>query len=163
MKKFSKLIFIFLFSFITVACSSVKLNSTLRKDIPEPYGSYKIVNVSNNSNIDPQVAMLFENALRERLQEYGYKEGDEVTISYNINAFDPGNRALRMFVGFGLGKGTLSVQTTLKDKSGQPLGAVNSETALRMGFFGGSLNNVIKATAVKVAAQIHKAYVMNNY
>ena len=141
----------------------VKLDNTLRKDVKEPYSGYRIVNVSTNSEIDPKVSALFEEELRARLKRYGYNETGEVAINYSINAFDPGNRALRMFVGFGLGKGTLSVQTSLKDKSGASLGAVNSETALRMGFFGGSLNNVIKATAAKVAAKIHKSHIMRNY
>lgn len=154
---------ILVFSFLMVACSSLKVENSLHRDAPEPYMSYKIVNVSATDQIDSQVITIFENELRSRFNRFGYKEGDDVTISYDIQAFDPGNRALRMFVGFGLGKGTLNVKTSLKDKSGKSLGSVDTETALKMGFFGGSLNNIIRETAAKVASQIHRAYIISAY
>ncbi|BFU61694.1 DUF4410 domain-containing protein [Rodentibacter abscessus] len=161
MKILWKLIGFLFVSVLLSACSSMTLDNNLKQDMKEQYTTYKIVNVSSNEAISSEVTTIFENNLRAQLQKYGYKEGNDVVVSYDIKAFDEGNRALRMFIGFGAGKGTLSVTTTLKDKNGVNLGSVNAETTLRMGFFGGSLNNIIASTAKKTAVQIRKSRIIN--
>lgn len=63
-----------------------------------------------------------------------------------------GNRALRYWVGFGAGSGSLTVTLELKDKTGNVQYATESKADLAVGAFGGDMSNVAgKAiqTAVK--------------
>ncbi|MGQ8820860.1 DUF4410 domain-containing protein [Bibersteinia trehalosi] len=156
MKKLLSL-FILGLSLILTGCSSLKTENNLERNPETKYASFKVVNTTSEHSIDPKVANLFGAELRVQLSKFGYKEGDDVTISYSVDAFDQGNRALRMFVGFGVGKGTMEFSTALKDKSGKSLGNISTESALKMGFFGGSLDNLIRKNAIAVATRIHKA------
>lgn len=147
-------------AFLLTGCSSIKVEDNLSDSSNVVYETYSLKNVSSKEEIDPKVAEIFEKALDGYLNRYGYRKGNDLIINYDIKAFDPGNRALRMFIGFGLGKGTLEVNSTLVARDGKKLGSVHSESALRMGFFGGSLNSIIENTAKKVAVKIHRAKIL---
>lgn len=142
---------------VLAGCSSLKTDNNLERNPETKYTSFKVVNVASEQSVDPKVANLFGSELSAQLVKLGYKEGDDVTISYSVDAFDEGNRALRMFVGFGAGKGKMGFSTELKDKSGKSLGSISTESELKMGFFGGSLDNLIRKNAITAATRIHKA------
>lgn len=144
-------------SLVLTGCSTLKTENNLERNPETKYTSFKVVNTTSEQSIDPKVANLFGAELSAHLIKLGYKEGDDVTISYSVDAFDEGNRALRMIVGFGAGKGKMEFSTVLKDKSGKSLGNISTESALKMGFFGGSLDNLIRKNAITVATRIHKA------
>lgn len=157
MKKIIAVLFVF-FSILLTGCSSVKTESDLERNTSETgYHTYTLRNASSSSAVDPQVGSIFTEELNARLQQYGYEQGNEVIVSYDIKAYDPGNRALRMFVGFGAGKGTMEIVTSLTDKNGKILGSVTTQASLRMGFFGGSLNKIIRAAAVNTAKEIYRS------
>lgn len=64
-----------------------------------------------------------------------------VTLDMNI---DWGSRALRYFVGFGAGKGTIQSTLTVKDAgSGVVKYQSSKESTLSMGVFGGSMESVV--------------------
>ncbi|QIM62084.1 hypothetical protein A1D29_01470 [Pasteurellaceae bacterium Orientalotternb1] len=156
---------VLLFSLLSIGllsgCTSLKSQNNLLKNTAKTYYSYQIKNVSNNNEIDPQIANIFEAELNKQLAKYGYKSGNDITVNYRIKAYDPGNRALRIMVGFGAGKGTLAVETTLIDSEGNNLGSVDNEVALKMGFFGGSLDSTIRKAAIDTAKRIYKSRIIS--
>ncbi|MDO5054176.1 DUF4410 domain-containing protein [Pasteurella oralis] len=141
-------------------CTSLNSQNNLSRNIDKTYHSYQLKNNSSNEALDPEIAAIFETELNKQLANYGYKLGDDITIHYDIKAYDPGNRALRMFIGFGAGKGTLEVETTLIDKHKNNLGSINNEIALKMGWFGGSLTKVIRRAAIDTAKRIYKSRIL---
>ena len=67
---------------------------------------------------------MFEGLLKGQLQSLGYTATDaapEMTLDVRINRFDPGDRALRLTIGFGAGRSVLEQTATFKDASGQVL------------------------------------------
>ena len=97
------------------------------------------------------------NTLKTRLTKLGYKQGDDLTINYDIQLFDEGNRALRYIVGFGAGKAETSILTTIRNKSGKEIGNIKTNADLKIGFFGGNAENIIKNAAIDVANEIWKS------
>lgn len=158
MKKFFSL-FILGLSVILTGCSSLKTDNNLERNPETEYYSFKVVNNTSNS-IDPKVGDIFGEALKAQLVKFGYQEGDDVIINYSVDAFDEGNRALRIFVGFGAGKGVMEFSAVLKDKKGKSLGSISTESALKMGFFGGSLDSLVRKNAISIATRIHKAKII---
>lgn len=156
-----KILFIatFLMTFLT-GCTSLKSDNDLKKQSAETYHTYTLKNVSDTQLIDQNIIHIFEDELRRQLTRFGYEDGNDIVINYNIKAYDPGNRALRIFIGFGAGKGTLETETTLVDKNGQNLGKVNNTVSLNMGFFGGSLDKTIRVSAKDVANRIRRANIL---
>ena len=140
--------------------ASVKSNNSLLQNSGTTYHSYTVKNNSSNDSIDPKVAAIFEEELNLQLTKYGYKQGNDVVISYDIKAYDPGNRALRTLVGFGAGRGTMEIMTSLTDKKGNALGNVTTNAALNMGFFGGSLEKVVRQAAQESAAKIRESQII---
>ncbi len=57
-----------------------------------------------------------------------------------------GNRALRYWVGFGAGSGSLTVTIELKDQNGNVQYATQSKADLAMGAYGGDMSNVARKT-----------------
>ena len=75
----------------------------------------------------------------------------QATVVCRINVVY-GNRALRYWVGFGAGSGSLTVTIELKDKSGNVQYATDSKADLAVGAFGGDISDVARKaiqTAVK--------------
>lgn len=75
----------------------------------------------------------------------------QATIVCRINAVY-GNRALRYWVGFGAGSGSLQVNIELKDNNGNVRYATVSKAKLAVGAFGGDMSKVAREaiqTAVK--------------
>ena len=74
----------------------------------------------------------------------------EIKIAY-------GNRALRYFVGFGAGKGSVVSTLRVKDNvSGGIKLELVSESDLAVGIFGGDMRQVVKENIKKLADQLEK-------
>ena len=82
--------------------------------------------------------------MNNELTTLGYTVGDDLDININIENFNEGNRALRYWVGFGAGKATSKIVTTLVDKeSGKIVGNIQTDGMLSMGVLGGNSKDVL--------------------
>jgi hypothetical protein len=64
--------------------------------------------------------------LKGKLQSLGHQvvEADpQMILEVDVRAFDPGDRAMRMIVGFGAGRAVLKFAARFKDESGKVLAA----------------------------------------
>ncbi|MGH6950700.1 MAG: DUF4410 domain-containing protein, partial [Vitreimonas sp.] len=94
---------------------------------------------------------LFESELREQMTSQGFSQGAGLTVRYRLVQYNPGNRALRYFVGFGAGRGTLTFEVAFLDPSGTELARINVGGNITIGAFGGSFNEAITAAAGEAA------------
>lgn len=147
-------------SFLLAACSTTTSISNLPTS-PQLYQTYKINDVSNQ-NVDKRIRQIFMDTLKKRLTKLGYQQGDALSIDYNIQLYDQGNRALRYFVGFGAGKAETTILTIIKNKSGKNIGNIKTNADLKIGFFGGNAEQIIKNAAVDVANEIWKSDLLKN-
>ena len=150
-----KLIIALFASLFLVACTTTKSVSHLPSNTSS-YQSYSVNDVSTQK-VDSRIRQIFMNTLKTRLTKLGYKQGDDLTINYDIQLFDEGNRALRSIVGFGAGKAETSILTTIRNKSGKEIGNIKTNADLKIGFFGGNAENIIKNAAIDVANEIWKS------
>ena len=83
------------------------------------FATVRIQGAGDTVTVPPEARSHFEARLNEYLfaKESRFKPGDALTIRYRFIQFDQGDRALRYFVSFGAGKGTLTVEVTFLDKS----------------------------------------------
>lgn len=155
-----KLLFIVLAALSLTACNSMNVNSTLEKQ-DNSYNGYQIVN-NSGSHIDQQITTRFEQSLNKQLQRYGYQNGSDLKIAYRIEAYDPGSRAARYWIGFGAGAAEATIRTTLSDVKGKKLGEVDSDATLKWGFFGGNSLNTIDNSAAHIAKRIYQARLLKS-
>lgn len=87
------------------------------------YHSYTIRDLSQD-HIPSDTRALFTQYLNNELTTLGYTVGDDLDININIENFNEGNRALRYWVGFGAGKATSKIVTTLVDKESGKLSVI---------------------------------------
>jgi hypothetical protein len=87
-----------------------------------------------------------------------FQHGNELTVQYQIMFVNEGNRAMRAFVGFGTGKGKVTVQATFKDGKGKQLATIMIDGEVNGGVYGGS----IYSAAENCADQISD-YATDNY
>lgn len=150
-----KWLFIVLSALLLTACNSMDVNSTLEKQ-DNSYKGYQIVNNSGN-HIDQKITTRFEQSLNKHLQKYGYQNGSDLKIAYRIEAYEPGSRAARYWIGFGAGAAEATIRTELTDHQGKQLGEVDSEATLKWGFLGGNSLNTIDNSAAHIAKRIYQA------
>ncbi len=82
-------------------------------------------------------------------------------VNVNIENFNEGNRALRYLVGFGAGKATSKIVTTLVDKeSGKIVGHIQTDGMLAMGAFGGNSGDILKRSAKDIAKKIAESGIL---
>ena len=94
----------------------------------------------------------FDKRLREYLHEEGpFEDGDQLTVKYRFTQFDQGNRALRYMIGFGAGKGTMTIDVGFYDPQGVKLADIDVGGELSVGFFGGDIDEAVSKAAKEVA------------
>ena len=74
-----------------------------------------------------------------------------------ITRYDPGNRALRYFVGMGAGRGHFSSEWIVNDPSGNPVGACRVDGSIGIGVFGGSYDEVLDRVGNELAEYLRGA------
>ena len=90
--------------------------------------------------------------------KHAFQQGNELKVQYQITFVNEGNRALRWALGFGVGKGTITVQATFKDSTGKQIGTITLAGDVSGGMYGGS----IYSAAENCADQISD-YATDNY
>jgi hypothetical protein len=100
----------------------------------------------------------------KRLNEYlfakdsRFTRGEALTIRYRFIQFDEGNRALRYLLGFGAGKGTMTVEVTFVDQQQKELAKINVGGEISMGVLGGDFDEAISRAAREVADYTKKSF-----
>lgn len=144
---------LFCFSLTLIGCtntqSRVSINTT-----NENYKGYKIQDISR-SRINVETRERFASVLEKKLSGYGYQKGNELIINYDIQYFEPGNRTLRYFVGFGAGKAMAYIKTEFNNQKGKKVGQIDTEADLTIGIFGGDSLIPIENAAEDIAKKIH--------
>lgn len=137
------------------ACSSTKSFNKISVPEGQTYSSF-LIKDSTTGPVNEHLRTVFAETLRDELEKRGYKLGEDLIINFNFLSFDPGNRALRYFVGFGQGQAKSHIITTLVDKDGTNLGTIDTQASMSMGFFGGSDDEPIHNTVRDVVREIEK-------
>jgi len=102
--------------------------------------------------VEDGLAEYYEEKLREYLYaEDGFSEGDELTIRYRFIQLDKGSRAARYIIGFGAGKGELTIETVFLDSEGVEVARIQSGGEIAVGFAGGSFREAVAKAAEKTA------------
>lgn len=153
-----KLLTLTALAFALSACSTTSTVDFGQKE--KSYHSYTIRDLSQD-HIPSDTRTLFTQYLNNELTALGYTVGDDLDININIENFNEGNRALRYWVGFGAGKATSKIVTTLVDKeSGKIVGNIQTDGMLAMGVFGGNSKDVLKRSAKDIAKKIAESGIL---
>ncbi|HFC8547942.1 TPA: DUF4410 domain-containing protein [Neisseria lactamica] len=140
------------------ACSTTSTVDFSQKE--KSYRSYTIRDLSQD-HIPSDTRALFIQNLNHELAALGYAVGDDLDVNVNIENFNEGNRALRYLVGFGAGKATSKIVTTLVDKeSGKIVGHIQTDGMLAMGAFGGNSGDILKRSAKDIAKKIAESGIL---
>ncbi|MDO4997629.1 MAG: DUF4410 domain-containing protein [Neisseria sp.] len=151
------LLSIIVLMFALTGCASSKVHF---EPVEQPYSSYRIKDISDE-HIDKQHRLEFVQYLQKRLNQMGYQTGDDLEFEINILNYDKGNRALRYLVGFGAGKATAQLSTSLIDtKTGKVVGKLDTKAKLSMGLFGGDAGGVLFAAADDIIIRIQRAGIL---
>lgn len=93
----------------------------------------------------------FQELLVEELYARGnFQRGPQLKIKWQFAEFDEGSRALRYFVGFGAGKGKITIHATFLDERGREIAAVDGFGTVIMGVFGGSYDSALRECAYEI-------------
>ena len=114
--------------------------------------SLRFVAAKNTVNVPPEITAHFATRLREYLISDGiYGAGNDLTLRYRFIQVDEGSRALRYIIGFGAGKGQLTVEVVYLDASGNEVSKINVGGEISVGFFGGDFDEAISNAAREAA------------
>jgi len=109
------------------------------------------------------VAKDVEEHLRKAMDEdffgkHGFQHGTELKVQYQITFVNEGNRAMRALVGFGTGKGKVTVQAKFKDTAGKEIATIMMDGDVSGGMYGGSIFSAAENCADQIAD-----YATDNY
>ena len=149
-----------LFALTGCATGTVKVNEPTKRTV---VSSVNLVAGDHTVPVEAQYVETFEKKLRESLYmakepAFNFKEGEELSAVYKFVQLNEGSRAKRYFIGFGAGKGTLTIELDFVLKDGTKVGKVDVGGELSIGVFGGDFN-----TAVAKAAEEAATYMRANF
>ncbi len=108
--------------------------------------------------VDAKASTGYESKLDELLFDSDvFAEGSELTVRYRFIQFDPGSQAARYFVGMGVGKGSMTIETVFLNEQGDEIAKIQSTGEISAGMFGGSFTEAVDKAAQETAeyAQMH--------
>lgn len=135
-------------------CASAKLSTS--KAVTAPPSQVSVVISDKTAKaMKPEELDGFKVLIINRLQQQNIRavSAENKTVPClggEVTTFDPGNRALRYWVGMGAGKGTLKSSWSLKDENGLILGSCEIDGDIRGGTFGGNFSEVSEKTGEKL-------------
>ena len=102
--------------------------------------------------LDRNATEKFGVEMRKHLYREGhFAEGDDLVISYRFIQLDKGNKAARYFVGFGVGRGTLTVEVSFRTRDGTDLGRIHTGGEISAGILGGDFDEAVTRAAKEAA------------
>ena len=142
-----------LFALVLIqACASGTTTVLSPPESDARFSSVSIVSSEDTVAVEEGLADYYEEKLREYLfVEDGFSEGDELTIQFRFIQLDKGSRAARYFIGFGAGKGELTIETVFLDADGAEVAKIQSGGEISVGFAGGSFREAVAKAAEKTA------------
>ena len=134
------------------ACASGTTTVLSPAESGAKFSSVSIASGDDTVAVEEGLAEYYEEKLREYLYtEDGFSEGDELTIQYRFIQLDKGSRAARYIIGFGAGKGELTIETIFLDADGSEVARIQSGGEIAVGFAGGSFKEAVAKAAEKTA------------
>lgn len=113
------------------------------------FRSVKIQEAAGTAATASETASVFRERLELRFADRQVPFGSDLTLTYRIVSFDPGDRGAR-WVGFGGGIGSLVVEVTYTDRSGQQLTKVQTDGKVIGGLLGGDSELAVRNAAWEV-------------
>ena len=143
---------------VMVGCAtgSVRVNEPTKRI---PVATISILAGEHTVPVEAGYAETFEKKLREALflakePAFNFREGDELSATYRFVQVNQGSRAKRYFIGFGAGKGTLTIEVTFRMKDGTEAGKIDVGGEISVGVFGGEFDTAISKAAAEAATYI---------
>ncbi len=129
-------------------CASAKLTVVQALPSPEEKVTLSIEHVPP-IEISPAQESEFRTILTSRLRESGVTvvsggRSDVHDVNGEVAKFRPGVRALRYFIGFGAGRGSIDTTWEVRDESDRAIGICQIVGSITMGVFGGNFNDVLE-------------------
>jgi hypothetical protein len=141
------------------ASNSTKILSAAGYDKTTKYSQVQIKNHQPMELVPQEQVTYLTKRINDLYLENGFPQGDGLIVNYSITSYNEGSRALRYFVGFGVGKAELVVETSFYDAATNKLiGKVESRSDLSRGAFGGSFNEVLDKVAMEIFEFSKKNY-----
>ena len=72
-------------------------------------------------------------------------------VTGDVSKYSPGIRALRYWIGFGAGRGSMDSTWTVRDESDDPVGICRIVGSVAMGVFGANWNDVLEKVGDRLA------------
>lgn len=141
------------------ACASGSLTVQATSEDRPRVSEIEVVNANATVVVDPEVESTFEEDLREELYSSGrFTEGDELEVAYRFVQLNQGSQWVRYLIGFGAGKGTLTIEVVFRTPDGTEHGKIDVGGEIRGGLFGGDFESAISAAAEQAAK-----FAINNF
>ncbi len=124
-----------------------------------PVATVKLAAGEHTVPVDAKYVATFETKLREGLFQakapaFNFGEGDDLSVTYRFIQVNQGSRAKRYFIGFGAGKGTLTIEVKFRLKDGTEAGKIDVGGEISVGMFGGDFDTAIAKAAAEAAEYI---------
>ena len=143
-----RLALLVLMASLLIGCASAKL--TVLRPLPAPVREVSLaINPPASGEMTEEHRSRLRSLLTTSFVDGGVSvvpKGDAAAPSLlgDVELYQPGNRALRYFIGFGAGRGRLASKWVVNDATGSELGACQVDGSIVMGVFGGSYDDVLE-------------------
>lgn len=116
------------------------------------FQTFQISQGEHSVAFDADQIALFERELRTRLAAPGgFQEGDGLMVRFRVVQYERGSQALRYIVGFGAGRGSLTIEVVYLDSAGAELARINVGGDISVGLFGGGFGEATTRAAQEAA------------
>jgi Domain of unknown function (DUF4410) len=139
---------------ICTACGAGKTLVMKPLDTQAQISSIDVVEEKATVTVPDDVRQTLSAKLSQALYEEGtFAKGPEMTIRYRFIQYNPGSQFTRWFWGGigNAGEGSLTVEATYVDASGNELATIQSEGKIGSGFFGGEFTLAVEKAANEIA------------
>ncbi|MEM6851295.1 MAG: DUF4410 domain-containing protein [Pseudomonadota bacterium] len=135
-----------------VACASGTTTVVAPTEAKTTFASAQFERGDDTVEVKDEYAQYFGAKLFEAFFEEGaFAQGEELTVRYRFIQLDKGSQAKRYFIGFGAGKGSLTIEAVFLNPNGEELSKINVGGEISVGFFGGSFQEALAKAADEVA------------
>jgi hypothetical protein len=113
-----------------------------------PPESRVTLSIEEAPQIDPEQLSSLRTILTTQLKRGGVTvvagdQPDVHDVGGELTEYDPGSRALRYWIGFGAGRGSLDTTWTVRDDESKAIGVCQIVGSITMGTFGGNWDDVL--------------------
>ena len=140
----------------TIVLTAAALAGCATTPPSRPLGGITAVEGSTTANLKdftPERRSKFQAALEKKLYGpgSGFVRGNDYRLTWTPVKVDEGSRALRYFVGFGAGAGTMVTNVKVTDAKGKLVGQGEAEGKRVMGIAGGDFEGACEEAGEEIA------------